>query len=113
MRYSHDGEKWREREKGGEGERVILFPPPFHHSPFPPFSHSEAHGIFKTDVTKMLTRILALIRKEFIHIRRDFRTLIIIFLMPLVQLLMFGYAINMEIQQIDLAIIDDARTPAS
>jgi ABC-2 type transport system permease protein len=61
----------------------------------------------------MLTRILALIRKEFIHIRRDFRTLIIIFLMPVVQLLMFGYAINMEIQRIDLAVIDYARTPTS
>jgi len=61
----------------------------------------------------MATRIFALIRKEFTHIRRDFRTLLIIFLMPVIQLFMFGYAINMEIQRIDLAICDYAATPAS
>ena len=61
----------------------------------------------------MPTRIAALIRKEFIHIRRDFRTLMIIFIMPVLQLFMFGYAINMEIQKIDLAVIDHSRTPAS
>ncbi len=61
----------------------------------------------------MRTRILSLIRKEFIHIRRDFRTLLIIFMMPVIQLFMFGYAINMEIQKIDLVVIDHSRTPAS
>ena len=61
----------------------------------------------------MRTRIAALIRKEFVHIRRDFRTLLIIFIMPVLQLFMFGYAINMEIQRIDLAVIDHSGTPAS
>jgi ABC-2 type transport system permease protein len=61
----------------------------------------------------MSSRIIPIIRKEFIHIRRDFRTLIIIFVMPVVQLLMFGYAINMEIQNIDLAVIDHSQSPAS
>lgn len=62
---------------------------------------------------EMRSRLIALIHKEFTHIRRDFRTLMIVFLMPVIQLFMFGYAINMEIQRIDLAIIDHARTPAS
>jgi ABC-2 type transport system permease protein len=61
----------------------------------------------------MSSRIIPIMRKEFIHIRRDFRTLIIIFVMPVVQLLMFGYAINMEIQNIDLAVIDHSNSPAS
>lgn len=61
----------------------------------------------------MSSRIIPIIRKEFIHIRRDFRTLIIIFIMPVAQLLMFGYAINMEIQNIDLAVIDHSQSPAS
>jgi drug efflux transport system permease protein len=61
----------------------------------------------------MSSRIIPIIRKEFIHIRRDFRTLIIIFVMPVMQLLMFGYAINMEIQNIDLAVIDHSQSPAS
>jgi ABC-2 type transport system permease protein len=59
------------------------------------------------------SRIFPIIRKEFIHIRRDFRTLIIIFVMPVVQLLMFGYAINMEIQNIDVAVLDHSGSPAS
>lgn len=61
----------------------------------------------------MPSRIIPIIRKEFIHIRRDFRTLIIIFIMPVVQLLMFGYAINIEIQNIDLSVIDHSESPAS
>lgn len=61
----------------------------------------------------MLRRLLPIFRKEFIHIRRDFRTLIIIFAWPALMLFMFGYAINMEIQRVDLAIADEAPSPAS
>jgi len=61
----------------------------------------------------MSSRIIPIIRKEFIHIRRDFRTLLIIFFMPVFMLLMYGYAINLEIQNIDLAVIDHSQSPAS
>lgn len=58
-------------------------------------------------------RVGALARKEFLHILYDFRTLFILFLMPVVQLVMFGYALNMEIQQVELAVADQSNTPAS
>jgi len=61
----------------------------------------------------MSSRIIPIIRKEFIHIRRDFRTLLIIFAMPVFMLLMYGYAINMEIQNIDLAVLDHSQSPMS
>lgn len=61
----------------------------------------------------MSSRIIPIIRKEFIHIRRDFRTLLIIFFMPVFMLLMYGYAINMEIQNIDLAVLDHSQSPMS
>ncbi|MDZ7266911.1 MAG: ABC transporter permease [candidate division KSB1 bacterium] len=61
----------------------------------------------------MSARILPIIRKEFIHIRRDFRTLVIVFAMPVVMLLMYGYAINMEIQNISMVVCDHSNTPAS
>lgn len=51
-------------------------------------------------------RILSIARKEFLHIIRDPRTLAIVFLMPVIQLVMFGYALNMEIQRVDVAVID-------
>lgn len=57
--------------------------------------------------------VLALARKEFLHIIYDPRTLLIVFLMPIVQLLMFGYAMNLEIQRVDMAVVDYARSTES
>lgn len=42
------------------------------------------------------------------HILRDPRTLVIVFLMPLLQLIIFGYAMNMEIKDVSLVIDDQA-----
>jgi len=58
-------------------------------------------------------RIAALSRKEFLHIVKDPRTLLIVFLLPLIQLVLFGYSFNMEIDEIDLAILDRDDTTAS
>lgn len=58
-------------------------------------------------------RVVAIARKEFLHILYDFRTLFIVFLMPMVQLVMFGYALNMEIEEVELAVADQSNTPAS
>lgn len=59
------------------------------------------------------TRIVPLIRKEFIHIRRDPRSLIILLLMPLLMMVIFGYAINMDLKHIRIAVCDLNRTPLS
>lgn len=61
----------------------------------------------------MSSRLIPIIRKEFIHIRRDVRTLLIVFAMPVLMLMIYGYAINMEIQNINLAVFDHSNTPAS
>ncbi|GAB4184025.1 MAG: ABC transporter permease [Calditrichia bacterium] len=50
--------------------------------------------------------VLGIINKEFYHIIRDYRTLMILFLMPVIQMIMFGYALNMEIQKVELSIDD-------
>ena len=57
-----------------------------------------------------LARIIAISKKELLHIIRDPRTLIIIVLMPVIQLIMFGYAMNLEIQRVDMAVIDHDRS---
>ena len=51
-------------------------------------------------------RIIAIMLKEANHIFRDGRTLSIIFLMPVLQLIIFGYAMNMEIHSIRLSTYD-------
>ncbi|MBN2028862.1 ABC transporter permease [bacterium] len=58
-------------------------------------------------------RIRTVARKEWYHILYDFRTLFILFLMPVVQLIMLGYALNLEIKRVDLAVLDYARSPES
>src|SRR5690554_1208432 len=48
----------------------------------------------------------AFVKKEFRHILRDNRTLLIILGMPVVEILLFGFAINMEVQNIRVAFYD-------
>lgn len=53
------------------------------------------------------------IRKEFYHIFRDKRTLLILFGMPIVQVVLFGFAITNEIKDAKIAILDYAHDDAS
>ncbi len=50
--------------------------------------------------------LLALLRKETYHIRRDRRTLAVLILMPIVQVVLFGYAIRTDVNRLRLAIVD-------
>ena len=61
----------------------------------------------------MLRRIGSVIRKEFLHILRDPRTLVIMFLIPVVQLILLGYAAVTEVDHLPTAYLDRDRTPAS
>jgi ABC-type multidrug transport system, permease component len=58
-------------------------------------------------------RMMALVKKEFIHIRRDPRSLAMAFLMPLILLVLFGYAITMDINRLDLVVYDEDRSALS
>lgn len=51
-------------------------------------------------------RLLAIIRKEFIQLVRDRATLIIILALPVVMLLIFGYAVSTDVQHIPTAVYD-------
>jgi ABC-2 type transport system permease protein len=61
----------------------------------------------------MYSRLLSLIRKEFIQIMRDPRTLAIIFVMPVAMLFLLGYAATNDVRNIDLAVFDQDQSPAS
>lgn len=58
-------------------------------------------------------RILAIIRKEFIQVKRDPRTLVIIMIVPAVQLLLFGYAVTTNVDHITTVVHDQARDSRS
>jgi ABC-2 type transport system permease protein len=58
-------------------------------------------------------RLLSLIRKEFIQIVRDPRTLAITFFLPIVQLYMLGYAVTNDVRNVPLAVLDQDRSWAA
>lgn len=60
-----------------------------------------------------LTRILAIARKEFFHLRRDRLTGGMVAGIPIVLSLLFGYAINNDVRQLRAAVVDEAGTGAS
>ena len=61
----------------------------------------------------MLKRMYSLIRKEFIQIVRDPRTLAMTFIQPIVMLFLLGYAATNDVRNIPLAVFDQDQTPAS
>lgn len=58
-------------------------------------------------------RILNVARKEFIQAFRDPRMFAIIFIAPILQLFLFGYAVTTDVKNITLAVMDRDRSPAS
>ena len=61
----------------------------------------------------MKSRIFPIIRKEFIHIIRDPRSLYLAIFLPIILLILFGYAITFDIRHIPIGIIDQDNSPLS
>lgn len=57
--------------------------------------------------------ILSIIRKEFLQLRRDPRLLPVIFISPMLQLLLLGYAANLDVRSIPAVVCDMDRSAAS
>jgi ABC-2 type transport system permease protein len=58
-------------------------------------------------------RIQAIARKEYYHLIRDFRSLYLAFIIPLLLILLFGYALSLDVEHIPTAVVDFDRTPES
>jgi ABC-2 type transport system permease protein len=53
-----------------------------------------------------MKRFIGFVKKEFLHIFRDFRTLIILFGIPVAQILIFGFAVSTDIKNAGVAFLD-------
>lgn len=53
-----------------------------------------------------MKRFIGFVKKEFLHIFRDYRTLIILFGIPAAEILIFGYVISMDIKDAGVAVLD-------
>ena len=61
----------------------------------------------------MLSVIRTILRKEFIQLLRDKRMILPLFIAPVIQLILFGFAVNTDIKNITLAVVDEDRTADS
>ncbi len=61
----------------------------------------------------MFSRLTSIIRKEFIQIFRDPRTLALVILMPMMQLFLLGYAATSDVKNISLAVWDQSQSQQS
>jgi len=60
-----------------------------------------------------IARLWAIARKEAIQLRRDARSLGLAFVLPVIMLVLFGYAITTDVEHITTAIVDRDHTPES
>ena len=60
-----------------------------------------------------MKQLIAFIRKEFYHVFRDRRTLLILFGIPIVQIILFGQALSSEVKNIGIAVLDEANNTYS
>jgi ABC-2 type transport system permease protein len=56
-----------------------------------------------------MKQLLSFIQKEFFHILRDKRSLLILLGLPIVQLVIFGFAITTEVRNAKIAIVDNSK----
>jgi ABC-2 type transport system permease protein len=56
-----------------------------------------------------MKRFLGFVEKEFYHIFRDKRSMFILFGMPIAQIMLFGFAITNEINNVNIAILDESK----
>ena len=61
----------------------------------------------------MKNLIIVIAKKEFIHIIRDPRTLIMILFLPVFFLILFGYAVSLDVKHLPLAVLDQDQTVLS
>jgi ABC-2 type transport system permease protein len=60
-----------------------------------------------------LIRLNAIIRKEFYHLIRDYRSLYLAFAVPLLLIILFGYALSLDVNNVETVVIDHDKTELS
>ena len=60
-----------------------------------------------------MVQFITFVKKEFFHVLRDRRTLLILFGMPVAQILIFGFALTNEVNNARITVVDQAQDAAS
>jgi len=60
-----------------------------------------------------MRNVAAIARKEVYHLIRDFRSLFLAFAIPIILILLFGYALSLDVDNVEVAVVDQDRTDMS
>ena len=60
-----------------------------------------------------MKQLFSFVKKEFYHVFRDWKTLLMLFGLPIVQIALFGFALTNEIKNATIVVVDNARDVAS
>jgi len=60
-----------------------------------------------------LRRLWAVARKEGLHVIRDWRSLVLALIIPLILVLLYGYALTLDLRDVPVTVWDQSRTPQS
>ncbi len=69
----------------------------------------KLHGPTAAYTLPDMKRFMGFVKKEFLHIFRDYRTLIILFGIPAAQILLFGYVVSTDIKNAGVAFLDQSK----
>jgi ABC-2 type transport system permease protein len=61
----------------------------------------------------MIKHIYAIMRKEFLHLIRDPRSLVISIFLPVILLFIYGYSVSFDVKNLPMAVLDNAKTAQS
>ena len=76
--------------------------------------HAAPPGLpINTNVTTAMNQFLAFVSKEFKHVFRDWKTLLILLGLPIAEIILFGFALTNEIKNTRVVIVDNAHDVAS
>lgn len=60
-----------------------------------------------------IRRLSAVAKKEFLHVRRDWRSLFLAIAIPIILILLYGYALTLDLRNVPTVILDQSRTSVS
>src|SRR5688572_6897706 len=60
-----------------------------------------------------MKQFFSFVKKEFYHILRDKRTMFILLVMPIVQIIIFGFALTNEVKNSKIAVLDNSKDVAT
>ncbi len=61
----------------------------------------------------MIKHIYAIMRKEFLHLIRDPRSLVISIFLPVILLFIYGYSVSFDVKNLQMAVLDNSKTAQS